>query len=262
MSNPSGPDQNTPKDETPAESPEEPTEAIDRASQPKFESAEPTEVLPGPPQGAEDPTERRYSAPSGFDVKSTEIIKAPSEPATEVFAARESNGTAGSPRAATPQAIPPDPRRHRSWGMVLALVLLMILVIGVLAAAAIFGTIWLKDKKSSNSSPEDQVRQSIQDFDTAIQKGDLAQLRGITCGNTRDKYVSYNDEAWATAYPRIAAAKQYPVVASIDQVVVNDEHAEANVTTFMAYAPQVRSTRSFDLQFLDGRWKICDGPIT
>ena len=146
--------------------------------------------------------------------------------------------------------------------MVLTLVLLMILVIGVLAAAAIFGTIWLTHKNSSGSSPEDQVRLTIQDFDTAIQKGDLAQLRGITCGNTRNKYVSYNDEAWSSAYPRIAAAKQYPVVASIDQIVVNDQHAEANVTTFMAYAPQVRSTRSFDLQYLDGRWKICEGPIT
>jgi hypothetical protein len=50
------------------------------------------------------------------------------------------------------------------------------------------------------------------------------------------------------------------VVASIDQVVVNGGHAEANVTTFMAYAPQTRSTRSFDLQFRDDRWKICQAP--
>jgi hypothetical protein len=243
MSNPSGPDQNTPQDETPAE------------ATPKFESAEPTEVmLPGSPPETDDP-ERRYSAPSAFDVRSTEIIKAPPEPATEVIAT-------GSPRAATPQAIPADPRRHRSWGMVLSLVLLMVLVIAALAAAAIFGTIWLTHKNSANSSPEDQVRQTIQDFDTAIQKGDLAQLRGITCGNTRNSYVGYNDEVWASTYPRIAAAKRYPVVASIDQVVVNDKHAEANVTTFMAYQPQVRSTRSFDLQFLDDRWKICDGPAT
>ena len=29
------------------------------------------------------------------------------------------------------------------------------------------------------------------------------------------------------------------------------------MTTFMAYAPQTRSTRSFDLQFRDDQWKIC-----
>ena len=50
------------------------------------------------------------------------------------------------------------------------------------------------------------------------------------------------------------------IVASIDQVVVNGDHAEANVTTFMAYAPQTRSTRSFDLQFRDDQWKICQTP--
>jgi hypothetical protein len=41
-------------------------------------------------------------------------------------------------------------------------------------------------------------------------------------------------------------------------VVVNGNHAEANVTAFMAYAPQVRSTRSFDLQYRDDKWKICE----
>jgi hypothetical protein len=41
-------------------------------------------------------------------------------------------------------------------------------------------------------------------------------------------------------------------------VVVNGNHAEANVTAFMAYAPQTRSTRSFDLQYRDDQWKICE----
>ena len=142
------------------------------------------------------------------------------------------------------------------------MVLALILVIAALAAVAVFGTVWLTHKPSLKLSPQDEVRQTIQDFDVAIQKGDLTQLRGITCGKTRDNYVNYPDKDWDTTHARVAAAKQYPVVASIDQVAVNGEHAEANVTTFMAYAPQVRSTRSFDLQFLNGRWKICDGPVS
>ncbi len=133
------------------------------------------------------------------------------------------------------------------------------LVIAALAAIAILGTILLTRKSSPKVSQEDQVRSTIQDFDVAMQKGDLATLRSITCGTTRDSYVSYDDKAWADTHARVAAAKQYPVVASIDQVVVNDDHAEANVTTFMAYEPQTRSTRSFDLQFRDGQWKICQG---
>jgi hypothetical protein len=104
------------------------------------------------------------------------------------------------------------------------------------------------------------VRNTIQNFDTAIQKGDLATLRTITCGVTADSYIKYDDEQWSDIHPRVAAARQYPVVASIDQVVVHETHAEANVTTFMAFDPATRSTRSFDLEFRDEQWKICQAP--
>ena len=106
-------------------------------------------------------------------------------------------------------------------------------------------------------SQEDRVRATIENYDAAIAKGDLATLRRITCGKARDDYVTYNDRVWTDTHARIAAAKRYPVIASIDQVVVNGDHAEANVTTFMAYAPQTRSTRSLDLEFRDDQWKIC-----
>jgi hypothetical protein len=109
-------------------------------------------------------------------------------------------------------------------------------------------------------SQEDRVRSTIQGFDTAIQNGDLAALRGITCGETADSYNRYDDRQWSDTHARVAAARQYPVVASVDQVVVNGEHAEANVTTFMAFDPATRSTRSFDLEFRDEQWKICQAP--
>jgi hypothetical protein len=115
-----------------------------------------------------------------------------------------------------------------------------------------------RHNQKPKASQEDLVRNTIQSFDVAVQKGDLSTLRGITCGNMRDDYVNYDEREWNDTYRRVAAAKQYPVVANIDQVVVNGKHAEANVTAFMAYAPQVRSTRSFDLQYRDDQWKICE----
>jgi len=136
-------------------------------------------------------------------------------------------------------------------------VLAVVLALGALKAVTIFGTIWLTKKNAPTVSQEDLVKQTIQNFDIAIQKGDLATLRSITCGTSRDTYVKYDDASWAEIHSRVAAAKRYPVIASIDQVAVNGESAEANVTTFMAYDPQIRSTRSFDLQFRDGQWKIC-----
>jgi flagellar basal body-associated protein FliL len=247
MSNPTGPDR-----------PDEPNETDQEPATEVFAPAEPSDA-PEPPQSGE----RRYTAPSGFDAGSTQIINRPSEPATEVFdTGAQAETEVFATQNVAPQKIPPrgeapkPPGKKRSWGWVIAIVL----VIAALAAVAILGTILLTRGSSAAASQEDEVRSTIQDFDVAVQNGDLATLRSITCGTTRDSYVGYNDKSWEQTHARVAAAKQYPVVASIDQVVVNDDHAEANVTTFMAYAPQTRSTRSFDLHYQDEQWKICQAP--
>ena len=267
MSNPTGPDQ-----------PDETTEAAEHTGDdaPRADADAETEILPEPDNdhepatevmapadpgthdqtSEEQPGERRFTAPSGFDAGSTQIINRPNEPATEVFAAS---------KPVAPQMIPPrggeapkPPQKSRSWGWVAAIVL----VIAALAAIAILGTILLTRTSTPAVSQEEMVRSTIEEFDIAVQNGDLSTLRSITCGATRDSYVRYEEKAWADTHARVAAAKQYPVVASIDQVVVNGDHAEANVTTFMAYAPQTRSTRSFDLEFRDDQWKICQAPAS
>jgi hypothetical protein len=231
---------------------------------------------------AGQPRERRFTAP-GFDAKETAIIATPPEPATEVFATPSvPPGSLGQgatppaappnlappqhpppgPKTATPQSIPPrrgmklPTSRQYNWGWVLAIVVIVL----ALAAIAILGTVLLTRHKNVSTSPEVQVRQTIQSFDVAVQRGDLKTLRSITCGATRDGYVDYDEHAWDETYQRVSAAKQFPVIASIDQVVVNGQHAEANITTFMAYDPQLRSTRSLDLQFRDDQWKICQAP--
>ncbi|AKS30790.1 hypothetical protein [Mycolicibacterium goodii] len=263
MPNPSEPNEgHTPSSEDPTEpsrqSADAPTEKVTLT--PDHEPA--TEVFSPPtaPDHAAPPVdERRFTAPSGFD-GSTQQIDTPPDPETEVFAP-----PTGDQKPVAPQVIPPrddTPRppapatARRSWGWVIAVVL----VIAALVAIAILGTVLLTRDSSSAGSQEDRVRETIQSFDSAIQRGDLAALRTITCGTTRDNYVNYDEKAWAETHQRVAAAKQYPVVASIDQVIVNGDHAEANVTTFMAFAPQTRSTRSFDLQYRDDEWKICQAP--
>ena len=285
MPNPSGPDRDhtssalgfDPDDvdrgdaTDPAESDAETTEhaaAPDDNPTEGYQTDPATEVMATSEHEAQAPKprtprgERRFTAP-GFDAKETAVINAATEPATEVFDAGQapSGPTGARPRTAMPQLIPPRlgaklrPSTQRSWGWVLALILIIL----ALAAVAVLGTVLLtRSNKKSNASQEDRVRSTIQSFDVAVQNGDLSTLRGITCGNMRDDYVNYDEREWNDTYHKVAAAKQYPVVANIDQVVVNGNHAEANVTAFMAYAPQVRSTRSFDLQYRDNQWKICE----
>jgi hypothetical protein len=234
-------------------------EAQDAEAQDKANSEAVTEVIttkaaPREPGSAPvGPPERRFTAP-GFDAGQTEIIPSVGEGETELIA--QQHGDAGK---ATPQQIPPriggrlPASVSRSWGWVMALILIIL----ALAVVAVLGTLWLTRDTRQAASQEEHVRGTIQNFDIAMQNGDLAALRSLTCGDIRDRYVNYDQKAWDDTYRRIAAAKQYPVVASIDEVVVNDGHAEANVTAFMAYEPRVRSTRSFDLQFRDDQWKIC-----
>jgi hypothetical protein len=267
MSNPSGPDQPDEATEaTAAATDEADTQQAEAVTDAEHEPA--TEILLSPEAEAQLPTEetpqpaeRRFTAPSGFDAGSTQKIDTPADPATEVMPPMPTEAMAHAKQAA-PQVIPPrtdapqPPRTRRSWGWVVALVL----VIAALVAVAILGTVLLTRDSAPKVSEEDKVRTTIQNFDAAVQNGDLATLRSITCGTTRDSYVNYDERAWTETHERVAAAKQYPVVASIDQVVINGDHAEANVTTFMAYAPQTRSTRSFDLQFRDDQWKICQAP--
>lgn len=238
MSNPSGPDHDD------VTSPVVPA----GGEQSPQENDAATEVI-----GASDPPpERRFTAP-GFDAGSTQIIDRTPDPETEIIST-PTEVFPVAPRTG-PQAIPPRPlaTRRRSWALVIA----VIAVIAALAAIAILATVLLTRGDSAKASQEDLVRSTIQTFDTAVQKGDLATLRGITCGQTRDSYVTYDDAAWSDTHARVSAARQYPVVASIDEVVVNGDHAEANVTSFMAFDPATRSTRSFDLQFRDNQWKIC-----
>ncbi|WP_046316596.1 hypothetical protein [Mycobacterium sp. UM_Kg1] len=208
-----------------------------------------TEATPG----TDGSPERRFTAP-GFDAGHTEVIPSVDDAETELIA--QQSDDAGK---AIPQQIPArvgtklPSTVSRSWGWVMA----VILIILALAVIAVLGTLWLTRETRQAASQEEHVRSTIQSFDIATQNGDLAALRSLTCGDIRDRYVNYDQKVWDETYRRIAAAKQYPVVASIDEVVVNDGHAEANVTAFMAYEPRVRSTRSFDLQFRDDQWKIC-----
>src|ERR1700722_16662992 len=262
MSNPSGPDQPDEATEPAAEA----TVETDETQLPDDETRQPAH------DETNQPEQRRFTAPSAFDAGLTQKIDTPADPVTEVMPvprmdaapAGMAAGTANTEpmaqqKTVAPQLIPPrfepakQPRNRRSWGWVVALVL----VIAALVAVAILGTVLLTRGSTPKASQEDRVRSTIQSFDIAVQNGDLAALRTITCGTTRDSYLNYDEHAWTQAHARVAAAKQYPVVASIDQVVVNGEHAEANVTTFMADAPQTRSTRSFDLQFHDDQWSIC-----
>lgn len=151
---------------------------------------------------------------------------------------------------------------HRTrWGLGLVFVLAVTAVVAlVLTFSRESGFPIVPVEPQQISYAEDEVRTAIQNYDRAIRAGDLATLRAITCGAAHDQYVNFDDRVFAETHARVAGAKRYSVVANIPRVAVNGDHAYAEVTTFMAYDPATLSTRSLDLQFIDGEWKICQAP--
>ena len=193
--------------------------------------------------------ERRYTAP-GFDAGSTQIIDRVPDPPTEFITTPTEAVDISRPRTG-PQEIPAARKTRPRWLRPVAV------IAAVLIGAALIALFLVHRSNAAKAARENMVRTTIEKFDSAVRDGDLTTLRAITCGQTRDSYVSYGDKDWAETYAKVAEAKQYPVVASIDQVVVNGDHAEANVTSYMAYDPATTSIRSFDLQFRDDQWQIC-----
>ena len=202
MSHPSGPDQGDEPaedgrrtgrrqiDHQAEESPAEdsaPTEAAPIVEEHPTEvmAVEDTGTVDPEPATEEQPAERRFTAPSGMDSSTTKIIETTSRAGDRDHL--DAHRAASSDKPVAPQMIPP--RRDdapeataaatSSWGWVVAL----ILVIAALAAVAILGTLLLTRDSDPKASQEDQVRSTIQNFDVAVQKGDLATLRSITCGD-------------------------------------------------------------------------------
>src|ERR1700761_3355163 len=160
MPNSSGPDPDAESVEADADAAVEPSAGpteSNRAADPATEVISPSAPQHQPPTPSLRPGERLYTAP-GFDAKETAILNAANEPATEAF---EPGRPPVAARTATPQLIPPRlgaklrPAGQRSWGWVLALILIIL----ALAAIAVLGTVLLtRHDRGTTASQEDQVR--------------------------------------------------------------------------------------------------------
>jgi hypothetical protein len=102
-----------------------------------------------------------------------------------------------------------------------------------------------------------RVRGVIGRYDLAVQNGNLVMLRGMTCGVTHDRYQHDSLVGWSRAHTEALKTGQYPIDAGIRNVVVNGDSAKADVVQYQSATPQVRTTRTFELRMLDGRWKVC-----
>ncbi|AQA24005.1 hypothetical protein BTZ20_0911 [Rhodococcus sp. MTM3W5.2] len=234
--------------------PDDATVALPRATPPPATPDDATVALPrvtpppARPAAVVPPTQ--VSRPKAAPAK-----VGPGRPAPTVRPPAGASPVAAPPRPAPPVAGPakipaPEPAStgKKRWPI--------LVTVGVVLAAAAGGAYLLTSTVSSNSA-EDQVKTAINTFVDAIEGGDLATLRTISCGDLASYYAQIPDAEFADVYRVAVDQRSIPVVESIDTVSITDDTAIAQATVHTGAAPNESSARSFNLQRDGDAWKVC-----
>ncbi|MFC0449699.1 transcriptional regulator [Rhodococcus jostii] len=170
------------------------------------------------------------------------------------------------PKAAPQRVLPPQqsapqrvaaaqqpPKKHGKAWLFAAIAAGVIVV----AAIAVTGVIVYNNNQAENS-PEAQVQGTIDTFVAALTQGDLATLRTSTCGSLAEYYQGISDQDFAEVHQVAVTQQNIPVVGGVDAVQITGDTAIAQVKAHTAANPSEQSWRTFNLEKVDGTWKICD----
>ncbi|MEU1954707.1 hypothetical protein ABZ510_22910, partial [Nocardia rhamnosiphila] len=195
---------------------------------------------PGRPQAGQRPA----GAPSPADIKPTvaehRVAQSPQYGAP---------GKIAQPQRVEPAAAPAGSTGNRKW--LIAAGAAVVVVIALIAIVAGIG--------SGDDSPQARIRTAIGDYTGALESGDLAALRDITCGGLHDYYQGLSEEQFAAVHQQAVDGGSIPNVTGVDAVQITDRNALAQVTV-QTEADSEQTTRTFDLQETDDGWKVCDPP--
>ncbi|QBJ95928.1 hypothetical protein ERC79_08040 [Rhodococcus sp. ABRD24] len=166
-----------------------------------------------------------------------------------------STSPAGSgPRRIDPVAPAERTRRRgpgRGW-----IIASVVAVVGVLAALGVTGFVIARG--GAHNADESKVRDAVDTFVGALGSGDLATLQSSTCGTLADFYRDIPPTEFADVHRDAVAQGNVPVVTGIDTVQITGDSAIAQVTAHTQANPNDASPRTFDLERLNGVWKVCD----
>ncbi|QQZ12481.1 Rv0361 family membrane protein [Rhodococcus sp. 21391] len=159
------------------------------------------------------------------------------------------------PQQSAPQRVPaaqqPTKKHGKAW-------LFAAIAAGVIVVAAIAVAGVIVYNNQAENSPEAQVQGTIDTFVAALTQGDLATLRTSTCGSLAEYYQGLSDQDFAEVHQVAVAQQNIPVVGGVDAVQITGDTAIAQVKAHTAANPSEQSWRTFNLEKVDGTWKICD----
>ncbi|NUS94409.1 MAG: hypothetical protein HOQ36_18715 [Nocardia sp.] len=157
-------------------------------------------------------------------------------------------GQIAQPQRVEPAPAPAGATDNRKWLIVAGAA--AVVVIALIAIVVGVG--------SGDDSPQARIRSAIGDYTDALESGDLAGLRDVTCGGLHEYYQGLSEDQFAAVHQQAVAGGSIPDVTSVDAVQITDRTALAQVS--VQTEADSKTTRTFDLQEIDGGWKVCDPP--
>lgn len=149
-----------------------------------------------------------------------------------------------------PQRIEPTEPRTRSRRPLLLAIAAVILV-----AAAGLG-FWAYTALGTNST-DNRIRDAVTTYADGLQNGDLAAVRSGTCGDLEQFYAGLSDSDFAAVRDEGVRDGSIPRIDSIDAIRLDTEDSAIVAVTVSTDQESTGTTRTFDLNRVDGQWKVC-----
>ncbi|WP_448222534.1 Rv0361 family membrane protein [Gordonia iterans] len=152
-----------------------------------------------------------------------------------------------------PEVIPgatpaPAEKKRRTWLWAL---------LALIAAGVVAVLVWWF---AFANSPQAKVADAAETYQTAMAEGDLAALRGVTCGEEYAFYSSVSEEEFSRAYQSQKERGQLFSFKEITGVSVNGDTARVGVDIYNDDDPNATTNAQITLHNVGGEWKVCTRP--
>lgn len=185
----------------------------------------------------------------------TTQMKVPAAAAAAAAAGAAAATAAAAPKPA-PQVVvpaqpaPAEPKKGR--GKLIAIALAAVVLIAVIAIG-----LWYF---LAGSSPESKVANAAEDYQSAMNDGNLGDLRDITCGEKHAYYANVSEEAFNKAYQAQKATNQMMTFDEVKAVQIDGDTARVGVDMYPVNDPSKKVSAQITLQNVGGDWKVCMKP--
>jgi len=177
---------------------------------------------------------------------------APAAPVAPAAPAPEAPAQPAAPQVIAPAApaAPAAPKSKR--GKLIGLVIAALVVIAAIAVGIWYMTI--------GTSPATKAADAAKSYQQAMNDGDLAKLRDITCGEENTTYTSMDEAEFNKAYQAQKANDQLMKFDDVNAVAIDGDTARVGVDMYPSGDPSNKAPAQITLHKVGDDWKVCKKP--